>query len=45
MKKIITAADDFGYSKIFNEEIIKLADDGKITAISVMVDYIDDSQK
>jgi len=45
MKKIIIAADDFGYSKIFNEEIIKLADDEKITAISVMVDYLDDSQK
>ena len=43
MKKVIINADDFGYSKIFNEEILKLAKNKKITGISVMVDYFKDN--
>ena len=45
MKKIIINADDFGYSKVFNESIIDLAEKDEITGISVMVNYINSDQK
>jgi len=44
MKRLIVNADDFGYSKIFNQEILKLIEDGTITSTTVMVDRVDDSQ-
>ncbi len=45
MKKIIINADDFGYSKVFNESILFLLEDNKIDSVSIMIDYIQDNQK
>ena len=44
MKKLIVNADDFGYSRVFNESILDLAEKGFITSTSVMVEWIDESQ-
>ncbi len=45
MKYLIINADDFGYSKIFNEEILKLLEGGLITSTTVMIDWVDEKQK
>lgn len=44
MKYLIINADDFGYSKIFNEEIIELAELGLISSTTVMVNRINQTQ-
>jgi len=41
MIKLIINADDFGHSRIFNTEIIKLLKEGKIRSTTVMVKRID----
>jgi predicted glycoside hydrolase/deacetylase ChbG (UPF0249 family) len=45
MIKLIINADDFGHSKIFNAEIIKLLKDKKLKSTTVMVKRIDPTQK
>lgn len=45
MAKIIITADDFGYTKLFNEMILELIKESSISSTSIMVDEIDDSQK
>lgn len=37
MKRLVITADDFGMSHIFNQEIISLCEEGKLSAVSVMV--------
>ena len=44
MKYLIINADDFGYSKIFNIEILKLIKSGLISSTTVMVNWITDAQ-
>ncbi len=44
MKSLIINADDFGYSRIFNEEILKLINEGLVTSTTVMVNWVDSSQ-
>ena len=45
MKYLIINADDFGYSRIFNEKILELIEKDFVSSTSVMVDWIDDKQK
>ncbi|MCL4362593.1 ChbG/HpnK family deacetylase [Candidatus Parvarchaeota archaeon] len=45
MIKLILNADDFGHSKIFNTEIIKLLREGKLKSTTVMVKRVDPTQK
>ena len=45
MKYLIVCADDFGYSKVFNEKILELMKNRMITSTSAMVDWIDHDQK
>ncbi|MCL6268070.1 ChbG/HpnK family deacetylase [Flagellimonas myxillae] len=45
MAKLIINADDFGLSKKFNQTIIKLLEERKITSTTVMVDRISDYQE
>lgn len=44
MKYLIINADDFGYSKIFNEAILALVKNGLISSTTVMVNWITDEQ-
>lgn len=44
MKYLIINADDFGYSKIFNPEILKLLKNGLISSTTVMINWINDEQ-
>lgn len=44
MIKLIINADDFGYSKVFNEKILYLLDKGFIKSTTVMVDRITKEQ-
>lgn len=43
-KKLIINADDYGYSKIFNQEILKLLESSFISSTTVMVDWVDANQ-
>ncbi len=45
MKYLIINADDFGYSKIFNEEILKLLKEWKISSTTLMVNKINNTQQ
>ncbi|MFH1510213.1 MAG: ChbG/HpnK family deacetylase [Candidatus Woesearchaeota archaeon] len=45
MKYLIINADDFGYSRVFNEEIIRLIGKGLITSTTVMIDRIDQAER
>lgn len=45
MKKLIINADDFGYSKIFNESILELIENKLIKSTTVMVNYISKDQE
>lgn len=45
MIKLIIAADDFGYSKLFNKRILELVENESVTAVSVMVDEIQPDQR
>ena len=45
MKKLIINADDFGYSKVFNEKILELLEKGLITSTTVMVNWVDEKQE
>jgi predicted glycoside hydrolase/deacetylase ChbG (UPF0249 family) len=45
MKYLIINSDDFGYSSVFNEKILELLHDGKISSTTVMVKWITDDQK
>lgn len=45
MIKLIINADDFGYSKVFNEVILDLIEKDLVPSTSVMVDKIGDNQK
>nr|WP_299381637.1 ChbG/HpnK family deacetylase [Allomuricauda sp.] len=45
MVRLIINADDFGMSRIYNDCIIDLLDQGKITSTTVMVNRVSDSQK
>ena len=45
MKYLIINADDFGYSKVFNEKILELIEKDLVSSTSVMVDWIDEKQK
>ena len=45
MRYLIINADDFGYSKIFNQTILELIEKDFISSTSVMVDWINDEQK
>jgi hypothetical protein len=42
MKYLILNADDFGMSKVFNEVILNLIKDNKVTSTSVMVNDVTD---
>ena len=44
MKHLIVNADDFGYSRVFNEKILELIERGCISGTSVMVKWINDAQ-
>ena len=44
MKYLIINADDFGYSKIFNDAILALVKNGLISSTTVMVNWITDEQ-
>ena len=44
MKYLIINGDDFGYSKIFNIEILRLLKNGLISSTTVMVNWINDEQ-
>lgn len=44
MPKIIINADDFGYSKIFNNKILELLENWFLKSTTVMVDFISDDQ-
>lgn len=44
MKYLIINADDFGYSKLFNQKILELLERGLLTSTSVMIDWIDEVQ-
>jgi len=44
MIKLIINADDFGLSKIFNEEILKLIEKNKISSTTVMINKIAEDQ-
>lgn len=44
MKYLIINADDFGYRKIFNSEILKLLKNNLISSTTVMVNRINDEQ-
>jgi predicted glycoside hydrolase/deacetylase ChbG (UPF0249 family) len=45
MIKLIINADDFGYSKVFNEKILELLEKGFIKSTTVLVNRIAESQK
>ncbi|MBU2592609.1 ChbG/HpnK family deacetylase [Patescibacteria group bacterium] len=45
MIKLIITADDFGYSRLFNEMILELIEGKAVTSTSVMIDEIDSGQK
>jgi len=45
MVKLIINADDFGYSKIFNEVILELIENKFVSSTTVMVNWIDESQE
>ena len=44
MKYLIINGDDFGYSKIFNPEILRLLKNGYISSTTAMVNWINDEQ-
>jgi predicted glycoside hydrolase/deacetylase ChbG (UPF0249 family) len=44
MKYLIINADDFGYSKIFNPEILRLLKNGFISSTTVMINWVNDEQ-
>ena len=44
MIKLIINADDFGYSKVFNEKILDLLKKGYIKSTTVMVNWITQEQ-
>lgn len=44
MQYLIINADDFGYSKIFNTEILRLIKNGFISSTTVMINWINDEQ-
>lgn len=44
MKHLIINADDFGYSKIFNAEILRLLKNGLISSTTAMVNRINNDQ-
>lgn len=45
MKYLIVNADDFGYSRVFNETILELIDQGFVTGTSVMVNWVIEKQQ
>ncbi|MCK5040630.1 MAG: ChbG/HpnK family deacetylase [Candidatus Aenigmarchaeota archaeon] len=45
MKYLIINADDFGYSKIFNEKILNLIENNMISSTTVMVNHINQNQQ
>ncbi len=45
MKNLIINADDFGYSKVFNQKILELIEKDFVTSTSVMVECIDGEQR
>ena len=45
MIKLIINADDFGYSKVFNEKILELLEKGYVKSTTVLVDWITPDQK
>ena len=45
MIKLIINADDFGYSKVFNEKILDLLEKDFIKSTTVLVNWITDEQK
>ena len=45
MTKLIINADDFGYSKVFNEKILDLLEKEFIKSTTVLVNWITDEQK
>lgn len=44
MRYLIINADDFGYSKIFNPEILRLLKNGFISSTTVMINWVDNEQ-
>lgn len=44
MIKLIINADDFGYSRVFNEKILEFLEKGFINSTTVMVNRIDETQ-
>ncbi|MBC8146467.1 MAG: ChbG/HpnK family deacetylase [Bacteroidetes bacterium] len=44
MRYLIINADDFGYSKIFNPEILRLLKNGFIYSTTVMINWVNDEQ-
>lgn len=44
MKKLIINADDFGYSKIFNEKVLELIEKDLVRSTTVMVNWITEDQ-
>ncbi len=44
MIKLIINADDFGYSKVFNEKMLDLLERGFIKSTTVLIDRVTDSQ-
>jgi chitin disaccharide deacetylase len=45
MKYLIINAEDFGFSKVFNEKILELAERELISSVSVMVNHINENQE
>ena len=45
MIKLIINADDFGYSKVFNEKILNLLERGFVKSTTVLINYVTDEQK
>lgn len=44
MKYLIINADDFGYSAVFNDAILRLGEKGFISSTTVMVNWVTDKQ-
>ncbi|MFH1276396.1 MAG: ChbG/HpnK family deacetylase [Candidatus Woesearchaeota archaeon] len=45
MKYLILNADDFGYSKVFNDTILELLEKRLVTSTTVMVKWVDEQQQ
>ncbi len=45
MKYLIINAEDFGFSKVFNEKILELAERELISSVSVMVNHTNENQE